>query len=91
MEYPWFELDYYIINFKDIFSVPVEVKNRYPPQYSPEVFNKVMKQVENFEEYSDTTIYINETTVSNDNMYEYVTKNSMLMVAEESVPYGNKN
>ena len=30
------------------------VKNGYPPQYSPEVFNKVMEQVENFEEYSDT-------------------------------------
>lgn len=29
------------------------VKNGYPPQYSPEVFNKVMEQVENFEEYSD--------------------------------------
>lgn len=28
------------------------VKNGYPPQYSPEVFNKVMEQVENFEEYS---------------------------------------
>lgn len=26
------------------------VKNGYPPQYSPEVFSKVMKQVENFEE-----------------------------------------
>ena len=26
------------------------VKNAYPPQYSPEVFNKVMEQVENFEE-----------------------------------------
>jgi type I restriction enzyme R subunit len=26
------------------------VKNDYPPQYSPEVFNKVMEQVENFEE-----------------------------------------
>ncbi|WP_458458687.1 type I restriction endonuclease subunit R [Pseudobutyrivibrio sp.] len=26
------------------------VKNGYPPQYSPEVFNKVMEQVENFEE-----------------------------------------
>lgn len=25
------------------------VKNGYPPQYSPEVFNKVMEQVENFE------------------------------------------
>ena len=27
------------------------VKNGYPPQYSPEVFNKVMEQVENFEEH----------------------------------------
>ncbi len=25
-------------------------ENGYPPQYSPEVFNKVMEQVENFEE-----------------------------------------
>ena len=29
------------------------VKNGYPPQYSPEVFSKVMKQVENFEEYAN--------------------------------------
>ena len=29
------------------------VKNGYPPQYSPEVFNKVMKQVENFKEYQE--------------------------------------
>ena len=29
------------------------VKNGYPPQYSPEVFNKVMEQVENFEEYEN--------------------------------------
>ncbi len=29
------------------------VKNGYPPQYSPEVFNKVMEQVENFEENVD--------------------------------------
>ena len=29
------------------------VKNGYPPQYSPEVFNKVMEQVENFEEYQE--------------------------------------
>ena len=27
------------------------IKNGYPPQYSPEVFRKVMEQVENFEEY----------------------------------------
>lgn len=31
------------------------IKNGYPPQYSPEVFTKVMEQVENFEEYSSTT------------------------------------
>lgn len=29
------------------------VKNGYPPQYSPEVFSKVMEQVENFEENSN--------------------------------------
>lgn len=29
------------------------VKNGYPPKYSPEVFNKVMEQVENFEENTD--------------------------------------
>ena len=28
------------------------VKNGYPPQYSPEVFRKVMEQVENIEEYN---------------------------------------
>ena len=28
------------------------IKNGYPPQYSPEVFRKVMEQVENFEENS---------------------------------------
>jgi len=27
------------------------IKNGYPPKYSPEVFSKVMEQVENFEEY----------------------------------------
>ena len=31
------------------------IKNGYPPQYSPEVFRKVMEQVENFEEYAETT------------------------------------
>ena len=29
------------------------VKNGYPPQYSPEIFSKVMEQVENFEENND--------------------------------------
>ena len=29
------------------------VKNGYPPQYSPEVFRKVMEQVENFKEHRE--------------------------------------
>ena len=29
------------------------IKNGYPPQYSPEVFSKVMEQVENFEEHGE--------------------------------------
>lgn len=33
------------------------MKNGYPPQYSPEIFNKVMDQVENFEENSDVIDY----------------------------------
>ena len=32
------------------------VKNGYPPQYSPEVFTKVMEQVENFEENFDAIL-----------------------------------
>ncbi len=28
------------------------IKNGYPPQYSPEVFRKVMEQIENFEEHN---------------------------------------
>ncbi|MGI6091015.1 MAG: type I restriction endonuclease subunit R [Saccharofermentanales bacterium] len=32
------------------------VKNGYPPQYSPEVFRKVMEQVENFEENRDYSL-----------------------------------
>ena len=29
------------------------IRNGYPPQYSPEVFSKVMEQVENFEENNE--------------------------------------
>lgn len=34
------------------------VKNGYPPQYSPEVFRKVMEQVENFEEHRGENVII---------------------------------
>lgn len=42
------------------------VKNGYPPQYSPEVFNKVMEQVENFEENSFEMHSNNDSIVSLD-------------------------
>lgn len=66
------------------------VKNGYPPQYSPEVFNKVMEQVENFEEYSESNASHNVTPfVSKDYRYE-LPASSMLMVAEPSGPYGKE-
>lgn len=66
------------------------VKNGYPPQYSPEVFNKVMEQVENFEEYSESNASHNVAPfVSKDYRYE-LPVSSTLMVAEPSVPYGKK-
>lgn len=49
------------------------VKNGYPPQYSPEVFNKVMEQVENFEENSQGSIFVKKEPVA--------------MVAEKTAPY----
>lgn len=60
------------------------VKNGYPPQYSPEVFNKVMEQVENFEEHSDAGTANNVTPY----VYSINTQRSM-MVAEDTVSYGS--
>lgn len=61
------------------------VKNGYPPQYSPEVFNKVMEQVENFEEYSD-----NDATEKFEAYYSSSDDRRLSMVAEHSEPYGSK-
>lgn len=58
------------------------VKNGYPPQYSPEVFTKVMEQVENFEENSDMPM---ATT------YAFPQSRTVSMVAEDIIPYGNKS
>ena len=63
------------------------VKNGSPPQYSPEVFNKVMEQVENFEEYSGAKDLKNETAASA-KIYQYETKSNVMMVAEDPMPYG---
>lgn len=63
------------------------VKNGYPPQYSPEVFNKVMEQVENFEKYSVTEDIGNEVDNSV-KIYQYEPKYKVMKVAEDSAKYG---
>ena len=65
------------------------VKNGYPPQYSPEVFSKVMEQVENFEEYSVTKDIENET-VDYAKIYQFESENNVMKVAEETGRYGEK-
>ena len=59
------------------------VKNGYPPQYSPEVFSKVMEQVENFEENCFASDVSNKQ--SGRYSYEYITEAAM--VADEEVKY----
>ena len=54
------------------------VKNGYPPQYSPEVFTKVMEQVENFEEHSSEVDY---------SYYPKDTDAYKMIVSEDGVPY----
>lgn len=63
------------------------VKNGYPPQYSPEVFNKVMEQVENFEEYSGAKD-IRKERKGSEKTYQYGVDSNISMVAEKAVPYG---
>lgn len=57
------------------------VKNGYPPQYSPEVFTKVMEQVENFEENS-----VAPTAAT----YTFAHSAALGMAAEELAPYNVK-
>lgn len=64
------------------------MNNGYPPQYSPEVFNKVMEQVDNFEEYSGTECIGSEATTSG-KIYEYEPEYKVMMVAEDSAHYGD--
>lgn len=53
-----------------------------PFLHSPEVFIKVMEQVENFEENSDMSL---ATT------YAFPQFRTVSMVAEDIIPYGNKS
>ena len=55
------------------------VKNGYPPQYSPEVFNKVMEQVENFEEHSGRYY----------EGYQFASRNDLPKVAEKLSRFEN--
>ena len=63
------------------------VKNGYPPQYSPEVFNKVMEQVENFEENSETSV--GHESLASLVSYQHNLDSTASKVAEESGYYGN--
>jgi type I restriction enzyme R subunit len=62
------------------------IKNGYPPVYSGEVFNKVMEQVENFEENSDYSFSDDKTTNSNKD-YQPCQENISLVAAEETAKY----
>ncbi|MBQ2594620.1 MAG: DUF3387 domain-containing protein, partial [Candidatus Riflebacteria bacterium] len=62
------------------------IKNGYPPVYSGEVFNKVMEQVENFEENSDYSFTDDETTNSNKDC-QPSQENISLVAAEEPAKY----
>ena len=64
------------------------VKNGYPPQYSPEVFNKVMDQVENFEENAGDIR--SGTSTSSGFIYQMPQTSQPLMLAEETALYGTK-
>ena len=63
------------------------IKNGYPPAYSPEVFIKVMEQVENFEENHNVTarniLVSNEEVKNNQFSEEY-----NMMVNDSSIAYG---
>lgn len=61
------------------------IKNGYPSKFSPEVFTKVMDQVENSEEYSETTLENKGVPFT----YSAPTQRPM-MIAEDTVPYGKK-
>lgn len=64
------------------------VKNGYPPQYSPEVFSKVMEQVENLEENSDVSFWDRERTASEGKASYRSEKVDLMAAAEEGTAYG---
>lgn len=65
------------------------VKNGYPPQYSPEVFTKVMNQVENFEEHADSFDF-GDFEKSSHTYYLHDDSFGISMAAEKHIVYGPK-
>ena len=65
------------------------IKDGYPPLYSPEVFSKVMEQVENFEEHSSTVISGNVNPFS-PKKFQYNPEKIVLEAADGTIPYGKK-
>ena len=69
------------------------IKNGYPPQYSPEVFRKVMEQVENYEENGDYPFHSSETIADDEItetpavVYDF-SPTPLLKVAEKTAEYG---
>lgn len=61
------------------------VKNGYPPQYSPEAFNKFMEQVENFEENSGAIL--SDTTTILHYYYNNTQTSPITIVANDSDDY----
>ena len=63
------------------------IKNGYPPQYSPEVFSKVMEQVENFEACSADAEPARPFPFRHQN---YVEEGNYSMAAEETAPFDDE-
>ena len=62
------------------------VKNGYPPRYCPEVFIKVMEQVENFEEHAETTLGSKFDLFANS-----APMSQSMLVEEDGASYSKKN
>ena len=60
-------------------------ENAYLPEWDEEVFEKVMEQVGNFKRF-EGRVSTPKVTV-----YQFSTQNELSMVAEEAVPYGEKD
>ncbi|WP_293729174.1 hypothetical protein, partial [uncultured Phascolarctobacterium sp.] len=59
----------------------------YSPQYSPEVFRKVMDQVQNFEEHAGGATAGQKASASV-NTFQYKAKWQAMLAEEKSAPYG---